>query len=139
MLRIGASLARHFLIDPQSFQRTPDPLGCPSRVDFRVRLAAIAVELRLFHLLVLERDAFVLALRRSRSLRFEHLSVVEVARGLPVHLPVNPLGAEVRSAFMIRLCVHRLDRARPPCDVRARSLRCRFATFAPASWSFTSR
>lgn len=60
-------------------------------------------------------------------------SVVEVARGLPVHLPVNPLGAEVRSAFMIRLCVHRLDRARPPCDVRARSLRCRFATFTPAS------
>jgi hypothetical protein len=61
--RIGASLAGRFLIDPQ-FSRSPDPFGCPSRSYPRSPHGGRG-RFRFFHSAVLERVAFMLALRRS--------------------------------------------------------------------------
>lgn len=116
MSRIGASLAGRFLIDPQCFAfpgsfRIPEP----SSSAFASRRP---------------RPVSVLPLRSSRArLDRDRLSTITVdpvrslarwSRSRTVFL-FSPFGAESPLCVHSRLRAHDVDRARPPCGVRARS------------------
>lgn len=101
----------------RSVSRSPDPFGYPSRSYPRSPHGGRG-RFRLFHSVVSERGASMLAFRRSRSLRFDHpLGGRGRARFLSSHLSVQRIrsACTLASAFILRA------RALSPCDDRARS------------------
>lgn len=101
----------------RSLSRSPDPFGYPSRSSPRSPHGGRG-RLRFFHSVVLERGSSMLALRRSRSLRFDHpLGGRGRVRPFSSHLSVQKVRSACTpaSAFILRA------RALSPCDDRARA------------------